>query len=401
MARNPLRDRIAVVGVGSTAYGRDLQRSELSLGLEAALTAIEDAGMDRQEIDGICGTGMTPLAVGGAGFLALQGALGIDEIRWGLNAWLGSCFVYAAEAVFSGTCDAVLIVQSYLRELGMSRSAANDPFRLRAGQMDRGQKFLSPDDFARRWVHSGEPYAAIMQRYMHDYGVDKDAFARIAVNSRSHGVRNPNAAMRTPMSLDDYHGSRMIWSPMQMLDMDVPVDCAEALIITTVERARDLRQEPALIHAITLGGSRVGEYYENNLGWTENAGWIAHRALWDKSEIRGDDIDLLYPYDGYSIDAVAFIEAGGFCKPGEAGAFLADSWDGDANMLRLNGRTLVNTHGGGLSQGRAGGFNAITEAVRQVRGTAGERQAEHAETALISSGSFFHDPAIMLLRRDG
>ena len=102
MARNPLKDTLAVVGVGSTAYGRDLKRSELSLGLDAALQAIEDAGIDRQEIDGICGTGMTPVAVGGAGFLTLQGALGIEKATWVKNGWLGSCFVYAAEAVFSG-----------------------------------------------------------------------------------------------------------------------------------------------------------------------------------------------------------------------------------------------------------------------------------------------------------
>ena len=100
MARNPLRDTIAVVGVGSTPYGRDLQRTALSLGLEAALKAIEDAGIDRQAIDGVCGSGMDPLAMGGAGFLSLQGALGIEKTSWVKNGWLGSSFVYAAEAVF-------------------------------------------------------------------------------------------------------------------------------------------------------------------------------------------------------------------------------------------------------------------------------------------------------------
>src|SRR6202007_1804098 len=101
MARNPLKDQIAVVGVGSTPYGRDLQRSELSLGLEAARRTNEDAGIDRQEIDGLCGSGMTPLAMGGAGFLSLQGALGIERATWVKNGWLGSGFVYAAGGVFS------------------------------------------------------------------------------------------------------------------------------------------------------------------------------------------------------------------------------------------------------------------------------------------------------------
>src|SRR5579862_5317077 len=120
MARNPLKNKVAIVGVGSTPYGRDLERSELSLGLEAALKAIEDAGIDRQEIDGLCGSGMTPLAMGGSGFLSLQGALGIDRCTWVKNGWLGSAFVYAAEAVFSGLCDTVLLVQTYMRNPGMS-----------------------------------------------------------------------------------------------------------------------------------------------------------------------------------------------------------------------------------------------------------------------------------------
>ena len=287
MARNPLKDQLAVVGVGSTAYGRDLQRSELSLGLEAAIRAIEDAGLDKQEIDGICGTGMDPLAVGGAGFLTLQGALGIEKTTWQKNGWLGSCFVYAAEAVFSGLCDAALVVQAYTRGLGMSRSAARDPFRLRAAELDHSDlKVSGRGDFARRWIHSGEPYAAWMARYLHDYGADKDVFGRIAVNNRTHATRNPRATMRTPITLEDYHASRIIWEPMQLLDMDVPVDCGEALVITTAERARDLRHDPVYIHAMSLGGSRCGEYYDNSLPWTENALWVAAAGLW-KAERAG------------------------------------------------------------------------------------------------------------------
>ncbi|CAN7194591.1 thiolase family protein [Phenylobacterium sp. LjRoot225] len=400
MARNPLRDQIAVIGVGSTAYGRDLKRTELSLGLEAAVKAIEDAGIDRQEIDGICGTGMTPLAMGGAGFLTLQGALGIQETTWMKNGWLGSCFVYAAEAVFSGLCDVALVVQAYTREINMSRSAANDPFRMRAAELGAaGQAVTGFGDFARRWIHSGEPYAAWMGRYMSDFGASKDVFGRVAVNNRSHAVKNPNAVMRTPMTLEDYHASRMIWAPMQMFDMDVPVDCGEALIITTAERARDLANKPVLVHAMSLGGSSVGEFYENTLGWTENSSWISLRGLWARSELKVDDLDLFYPYDGYTINAVALTEAAGFCKPGEASDLFRSAWDAEESILRLNGRTLVSTHGGGLSQGRAGGFNFYTEAVRQLRGTEGARQAPEAKTALTCAGSsFFHDPAAVVFR---
>jgi acetyl-CoA acetyltransferase len=400
MARNPLQDKIAVVGVGSTAYGRDLQRSHLSLGLEAAVNAIRDAGLGKNDIDGICGSGMTPLAQGGAGFLSLQGSLGVERINWGFNSWLGSAFVHGAMAVFAGLCDAVLVVQTYQREPNMSRSASADPFRRVLEKFSDVGSDIGGGDFAKRWLHSGEPYAAWMKRYMHDYGANKDAFAYMAVNNRSHGSRNPAAVMRQPITLEDYHASRTIWEPMQMLDMDVPVDCAEAHVITTAERARDLPHKPVYIHAMSLGGTRCGEYYENTLGWTENSHWVAARGLWDRSELRLPDVDIFFPYDGYTIDAVGVVEAVGYCKPGECGDFLKSSWDAERNILLLNGKVQVTTHGGGLAQGRAGGANFYSEATRQLRGTEGARQVEGAKSALINIGSFFHDPSAVMLRAD-
>jgi acetyl-CoA acetyltransferase len=398
MARNPLKDKLAIVGVGSTQYGRDLARSELSLGLEAAVKAIADAGIDRQEIDGICGSGMTPLAMGGAGFLSLQGALGIESCTWVKNGWLGSAFVYAVEAVFSGLCDTVLVVQTNLRGVNMSRAAARDPFRLRASKYGDVGGDVGLGDFAKRWLHSGEPYAAMMRRYMHDFNTNQDAFGLMAVNNRSHGARNADAVMRNAISLDSYYASRLIWDPMRVADMDVPVDCGEALIITTAERARNLKAKPVYVHAMSLGGSRVGEFYENTLGWTENAFWVALRGLWERSDIKVEDLDLFFPYDGYTLDAIAVTEAAGFCKPGESADFFKSSWDFKRNVLKLNGRTEVTTNGGGLAMGRAGGSNLYAEAVRQLRGTEGDRQVDNPATSLVSIGSFFHDPAAVLLR---
>ena len=400
MARNPYRDQIAVVGVGSTPYGRDLGRSHLSLGLEAGIRAIEDAGVSKNDVDGICGSGMTPLAQGGAGFLSLQGALGIERCTWVLNSWLGSAFVYAAQAVAAGLCDTALVVQTYQRDPGMSRSAAADPYRRALQQFGDVGGDIGGPDFAKRWVHSGEPYAGWMRRYMADFGTDKSAFAYMAMNNRAHGARNPAAVVRNPIGLDEYERSRVIWDPMQILDMDVPVDCAEAHVITTVERARDLRHKPVLIHAMSLGGTRCGEFYENTLGWTENAHWVAAKGMWDRSELRLGDVDLFYPYDGYTIDAVCTVEAVGWCKPGETGDFFKQSWDLVDGVLKLNGRTLVSTHGGGLALGRAGGSNFYSEAVRQLRGGEGARQVPGAKAALINIGSFFHDPAAVMLRVD-
>lgn len=401
MARNPLKNQVAVVGIGATAYGRDLQRTHLSLGLEAATKAIADAGIDRQEIDGIIGTGMTPLAMGGAGFLSLQGALGIESVTWAKNGWLGSALVFAVEAVFSGLCDTALVVQSYLREPGMSRAAARDPFRARAQKYADGGGDVGLGDIAKRWIHSGEPYAAIMRRYMHDFGTDNEAFGLMAVNNRSHATRNPEAVMRHPLTLDDYRASRTIWEPMVMADMDIPVDCAEAFVVTTAERARDLKAKPVYVHAMALGGTRIGEYYENWGGWDYNAFTVCMNGLKARSDIWVDDIDLFYPYDGYTIDAIAITEAAGFCEIGGSADLFRSAWDGRDNIMRLNGgRTLVTTNGGGLAMGRSGGSNLYSEAVRQLRGEAGEQQAERHETAMVGIGSFFHDPAAMVFTND-
>jgi acetyl-CoA acetyltransferase len=397
VARNPLKNQVAIVGIGATAYGRDLQRTHLSLGLEAATRAIADAGIDRQEIDGICGSGATPLAMGGAGFLSLQGALGIERTTWGKNGWLGSALVFAVEAVFAGLCDTALVVQTNLREPGMSRAAARDPFRARAQKYADIGGDVGMGDMAKRWIHSGEPYAAIMRRYMHDFSTDNEAFGLMAVNNRSHALRNPDAVIRIPLTLDDYRASRVIWDPMVMADMDVPVDCAEAFVVTTAERARDLDVKPVYVHAMALGGTRIGEYYENWGGWSDNAFTVCMDGLRARSDIWIDDLDLFFPYDGYTIDAIAITEAAGYCKPGESAGLFRDAWDPREAIMRLNGRTLVTTNGGGLAMGRAGGSNLYSEAVRQLRGEAGDRQASKAETAMIGIGSFFHDPAAMVL----
>jgi hypothetical protein len=200
--------------------------------------------------------------------------------------------------------------------------------------------------------------------------------------------------------MDDYLQSRMIWDPMQLLDMDNPVDCGEAMLITTAERARDLQRKPVYIHAMSLGGNRIGEHYENTLGWTDLAPWVAVEGMWQRSDLTVEDIDIVIPYDGYTLPAVANIEAAGFCKAGEASDLLESSWDAENNILKLHGHTYVSTNGGSLSQGRAGGSNYYTEAVRQLRGTEGDRQVPGAKNALVLAGSLFHDPAAVLLRAD-
>jgi acetyl-CoA acetyltransferase len=397
--RNPIKDQVAIVGIGAAPYGRHSNRSLLDLGLEAAVNAIKDAGIDKRQIDGICGTGMSPMQTHSAGVLSLSGGLGIPELTWTLNGWIGSQIVYAAEAVFAGTCDYCLIVQAEHRGAYMSKSAANDPFRARAA-MAGGAGMGRTTHYSEGWMHSGEPYAAYMNWYLRTFGAPREMLGMVAVNNRQWASQNPAAAMREPFTMDDYMNARMIRSPLGLLDMDLPIDAAEAIVITTAERAKDLPNRPVYIHAMSLGQGRVGEFYENAV-WGEQAPWQSFNGFWEKSDIQRDDIDIFYPYDGYTPTVIAHTEAAGFAERGEVWPLFQDSWDEGRQKLKLNGRTEMATGGGSMSHGRLSGFNYYPEAVKQLRGQAeGDRQVSGATTALFSIGSFFHDPAAVIFRTE-
>jgi acetyl-CoA acetyltransferase len=395
-SRNPLADRVAIVGIGSTEYGRDLGRTPLSLGLEAARKAILDAGLDKADLDGICGSGGM---MGGANFLAVQEGLGIPRVTWCINAGLGAAVVHAVHAVFAGACETALVVQAFNRSAGWSQSARNDRLRVLATQFAGGGHGYG--GFAQRWIHQGEPYGAWGGRYLHEFGAPREVFGLLAINNRSNAVLNEAAVMRTQITMDDYLSARSIYPPLGLLDCDLPVDCAEALVVTTVERARGLRHKPVLVHAVAFGQGQFGiEYYDNGRSYREAAPWVAMDELRLKSEHDITAVDLFFPYDGFTPIAICFTEAAGFCGPGEAWDLFRSSWDDERNRLVLNGRTLVSTNGGSLSHGRSGGMNYFTEAVRQLRGDAGPRQRPGAATALVGIGSYYHDPTATLLRTD-
>lgn len=400
-SRNPLKDRIAIVGVGSTAYSRDSGRTQLSLGLEAARKAITDAGVKKESIDGVfgLGAGNGASSMGGSNFLALQEGLGLSRVSWPQNAMFGMSVVQAAIAVHSGMCDYALVAQGHVRTAAWSSSAGADPIRKRAVEFLGGAHGFG--GFAQRWMHQGEPYGAWANRYMHEFNAPREVFGLIAVNNRANAVLNDNALMRTPITLDDYLQSRMIYDPLCLLDCDVPCDCGEAMVITTAERARDLPHPPVYIHAAASGQTESGlEYYENKRSYMEAAPWVAMAELWRKSDLQLSDVDLFFPYDGFTTLSVCYLEAAGYCGPGEAWDFLRQSWNASEGRLRLNGRAVVSANGGSLSHGRSGGLNYFTESVHQLRGQAGRRQVANAKTSLVGIGSFYHDPTVTLLRRD-
>ena len=219
-------------------------------------------------------------------------------------------------------------------------------------------------------------------------------------NGRSHAARNENAVLRSPLTMEDYLGARMVREPLCLLDMDIPVDGADAFVLTSAPRARDLRTPAVLMHAANMGQTAHAE--EDQLRDLDHTGQsLALARLWERSEIKREDADLLYPYDGFTIIAVKAFESAGYCGSGEAADFLASSWDAGSATIRVGGRAAVNTHGGSLSEGATQGSGHVREAVTQLRGAAGSRQQQGARSALVTAGGFFFNSQALLLRSDG
>ena len=305
----------------------------------------------------------------------------------------GNHLVAAVAAVHSGMADVVLAYHTSYRMAWNTRSALKDPFRrsLTPGAGPSGGP--GPETIA-----AAVGYAAWASRYKHEYGASREPFARVALNDRANALRNPHAAMQTPMTMDDYLAARMIREPLCLFDMDVPVDGADAFVITTAERARDLPHPPVLVHAATLG--MIAEHEEDQLPSLARTGQhVVVEALRARSDFWIDDIDVYFPYDGFTIITLGWLESTGWCGPGEAGALLADSWDAAAGRALLRGRVPINPHGGALSEGGTQGSGHLREAVLQLQGRAGARQVADAETALVTPGGFFFNSQGAVLRR--
>lgn len=392
MARNPIKDKVAIVGVASTGFKRDGEgRSRNSLAAEASVNAIRDAGLTGADIDGVVGTSHS------AAWMA--SALGLPAVTHYTSQPMPLVFGIedAMNAVFSGSADCVLIYHALYRTPAISRSAYADPFRRNLGF--GGGPPSVPQRFDPENIFGAPGYTAWASRYEHDYGRLREGLGRIAVNMRTGATQNPLAAMREPLTLDDYMKARMIREPLCLLDMDVPVDGADAFVLTTAERSRDLPNKPVYIHAATTGLTTPCE--EDQIAGLHHHGQhVVLEELRAKSDIWIPDIDVYFPYDGFSFITLSWIENTGWCKPGEGIDFIKEHWDAEKNRLLINGKIPLNPHGGGLSEGGTQGSGHIREAVVQLRGDAGERQVPGARTAFLTPGGFFFNAQGLVLRAD-
>jgi acetyl-CoA acetyltransferase len=230
--------------------------------------------------------------------------------------------------------------------------------------------------------------------YFHRYGATRELLGWIALNGRAGAARNPAAIYRDPMTMDDYMSARPITTPFGLYDCDVPCDASIAVIVSDASVAPDLPKAAIKIDAI---GTQITE----RISWDQDTithepqvlGQSAH--LWTRTSLRPADVDLALVYDGFTFNAISWIEALGFCGIGEA-----QDWMDGGRRIALGGDLPVNPHGGQLSEGRTHGFGFIYEAITQLRHEAGERQVAGARTAVVTSGGGTPS-GVLLLRTDG
>jgi acetyl-CoA acetyltransferase len=372
--------RAVIRGIGQSAVGRRLGRSDIDLTVEAAMDAIGDAGLRPGDIDGLAtypgGMSASP------GFAGPTSPEVQDALRLRLNWYSGSsegpgqlqCLINAAMAVSCGLARHVLVyrtVTEATEQVGGRGAAVASP--VVGGPME----WLMPVGAisAVHWL------AVAANRYATQHGLTREQLGQIAVNARRNAALNPKAIYREPMTIEDYLSARMISTPFCLYDCDVPADGSTAFVVSALDTAADAPHQVAHIRAVGTALRHRSPWDQ----WTspENTAiYDAGRNLWERTDLRPSDVDLAELYDGFSILTVFWLEALGFCGVGEAGAFL----EGGKRIAR-DGELPLNTHGGQLSAGRLHGLGFIHEAVLQLRGTAGERQISgRHEVAVVGNG---------------
>jgi acetyl-CoA acetyltransferase/uncharacterized OB-fold protein len=368
-------------GVGQSQIGRRLFRGDLDLTCEAALAAIADAGLTTADVDGLlCYPG--PIGAGAPGFAGpgtaeVQDALGL-RLGWHGSGGEGPAQVapvmQAALAVAAGLCRHALVY----RTVTEATAAAG------TGRLGIGAGSRTVSGFAQWVIPFGAMSAANWlalhaRRHMHEFGTTREQLAQVALTARRHAALNPAAVYREPLTLEDYLGARMVSWPFGLYDCDVPVDGSTAVVVSSADVAHDLPKRAVRIHAIG-GAIRSRPVWDQWEDLTTMAARDAAAQMWSRADLRPADVDTIQLYDGFSWLSLAWIEALGFCKRGEGGAFL------EGGRVQLGGELPMNTWGGQLSGGRLHGFGFLAEGIRQVRGECGARQVPDCEVAVVAAG---------------
>ncbi len=381
--------KAAISGLGQSQIGRRIYREPLDLTLDACLAAIEDAGLDRTDIDGLStypgGMDQPP------GFSSVAIEHVQDALRLNLNWFMGGrespgqlgSVVNAIAAVSTGLCSHVLCFRT-VTEASAARDQGRASVTLGGGGDDRMPRF---GDFMQWVLPFAAPSAAnwiamMAQRHFHEYGTTREQLGQIALNSRRNAALNPKAIYTDPMTIADYLSVRMVSTPLCLYDCDVPADGSTAIVVSHVDTTSDLRRPPVRVEAVgsALHGRPSWDQFDD---LTTMALRDASAMMWDRTDLTPADVDVAELYDGFSFIALCWLEALGFCGKGEGGPFL----EGGAAIALDGGTIPLNTHGGQLSAGRLHGYGFLHEACVQLWGEGGDRQVPNdPEVAIAAAG---------------
>ena len=382
-----------IVGTGLSDYPKAPHLDGVQHHVLAARRAIADAGIEKSSLDGYVG-------VGGSGGMMIDDAVTMAEYLRIDHRYIdgtmtgGSSFEFhvqhLAAAIREGLCDTALVTYGSDQLSRMGRMLGTGGFQR------PGQRVTGPIQYEAPYGNSlVGAYAMHAMRHIHEFGTTSEQLAEIAVGVREYAALNPHAMYRDPMTVDDVINSRMIADPLHKLDCCAITDGGGAFIMTTAERAKDLPQPP--VYVLGAAGAQTHWNVGQQVDFTSCAGALAGPVAFSRAGLTPDDVDMLMFYDSFTITCLILLESLGFVPKGEGGPFVAEG------NLKPGGRWPLNTDGGGLSSCHPGmrGIFLIIEAVRQLRGQAGEAQVPDCRVALCAgSGGWLSCIGVAILGAD-
>ena len=384
-----LNNKVAIVGVGESDIGKVPHLSGLGLNAQACKRALDDAGLQPADVDGLLTAysftePYTMLGSSLCEYMGMRPRMCASMVAGGASP--GIMLRHAAQAIATGTAETVLVCAGENRATGLGREAAIAMLTNVGHPQFEKPYGASIPGF----------YAMVAQRHMHEHGTTREQLASVAVNTRAHAALHPHAQMKAPLSIEQVLSSKPIADPLRMLDCCIISDAAGAFVVTSAGRARDLQKMPAYL--LGIGEMHTHEHLLCAPDLTKFGAFESGRAAYRMAGLGPTDIDLAQLYDCFTIVPIIELEELGFCAPGEGGAFFQDG------HARIGGKLPVNTNGGMLSHAHAGAAGAIlgiVEVVRQLRGGLGPRQVEGAEVALVhNEGGILSSHCTLILGND-
>jgi acetyl-CoA acetyltransferase len=374
------RCKVALSGVGYSKATRLAERPLAAHALEAVTAAVADSGLKMEDIDGLTTYPELPATghaeVDGISIVSvncMMAMLKLPNLAWHIQTGsvnIGGAFQQAVNALLAGVCKYAVVWRAMHNPKGTYQ---NLPGQYAPGAL----QFTAPYGFG----GPGQGMAVAYTRYLEKNNQKREKMVTLAVTQRKHGLKNPHSYFKAPLTPEEYFESRMVAYPFCLYDCDIPVQGAVAVVLTTADRARDLKPKPAYLAGY---GERLKFEVAGRIGSLASymeGGKSSAELTWKRSGFTPKDVDVAQIYDGFSASVLYGLESYGFCKEGEALDFIQDG------RMELDGELPINTFGGSLSTGRIHGLWHIIEGALQASGRAGERQVKDVNVSFVGASA--------------